>query len=141
MIKYIYYRICKDWERKQKLNKTLWSNPPYAWLYSFMSFLFMPFAFLGGTLMDSDNKWTGSVASGFILLWAIYFFSHQFEKRMKNYTPSEQYKRFDKIPLFCFTGPLFLLMILWCFGGILLMSFYVIEPFNLNGWLYNHLFP
>ena len=43
-------------------------------------------------------------------------------------------------PLYCFTGPLVMLEILWGLLGTVLMIFCVIEPFHLEGWLYNLLF-
>ena len=139
MIKYIYYRICKDWERKKEVGNTFWESPPAKWLSSYFLFLFFPFAFLSGMLMESDNELTGMLGSVPILALAMYL-CNRFEKRMKSYTPPERYKRFDNTPLYCFTGPLVMLEILWGLLGIVLMIFCVIEPLHLEGWLYNLLF-
>lgn len=90
-------------------------------------------------LMESDNELTGMLGSVPILALAMYL-CNRFEKRMKSYTPPERYKRFDNTPLYCFTGPLVMLEILWGLLGIVLMIFCVIEPLHLEGWLYNLLF-
>jgi hypothetical protein len=96
---------------------------------------------LGGALMDSDNNWTFIlVSSSFIVILAIMYLSERFQKRMKKYTPPERFKRLDSIPLYCLSVPFFLLMFLWGLGGSVLLFLYVIEPLNLNGWLYNLLF-
>ena len=136
MFKYIYYRICKDWERKKELGKTFWESPPAKWLSSYFLFLFFPFAFSSGMLMESDNKLTSMLGLVPILALAMYL-CNRFEKRMKNYTPPERFKKFDNTPLYCFTGPLVMLEILWGLLGTVLMIFCVIEPFHLEGWLYN----
>ena len=137
MIKYIYYRKCKNWESGKHF---LWS-PPYGWANAFFVLLLTPVAFLGGALMDSDNNWTFIlVSSSFIVILAIMYLSERFQKRMKKYTPPERFKRLDSIPLYCLSVPFFLLMFLWGLGGSVLLFLYVIEPLNLNGWLYNLLF-
>ena len=139
MLKYIYYRICKDWERKQELNQTFWMWPPYHWAGSVFTFLFLPFAFLSGILMNSDNKLTSIISAMAIGVLAMYL-CNRFEKGMQNYTPPERFKKFENTPLYCFTGPLVMLEILWGLLGTVLMIFCVIEPFHLKGWLYNLLF-
>ena len=139
MFKYIYYRKCKDWERKQELGNTFWDSPPYHYLSSVFLILFFPFAFLSGMLMESDNKLTFMLGLVPILALAMYL-CIRFEKRMKNYTPPERFKRFEDTPLYCFTVPLVTLTILWALLGTVLMIFCVIEPFHLKGWLYNLLF-
>lgn len=137
MFKYIYYRKCKNWESGKHF---LW-GPPYGWANSFFVLLLTPVAFLGGALMDSDNNWTFIlVSSSFIVILAIMYLSERFQKRMKKYTPPERFKRLDSIPLYCLSVPFFLLMFLWGLGGSVLLFLYVIEPLNLNGWLYNLLF-
>ena len=138
MFKYIYYRICKDWERKQELNQTFWKWPPYHWAGSVFTFLFLPFAFLSGILMNSDNKLTSIISAMAIGVLAMYL-CNRFVKGMQNYTPPERFKKFENTPLYCFTGPLVMIMMLWGLGGLVLVCF-LIEPFNLNGWLYNLLF-
>ena len=105
MLKYIYYRICKDWERKQELNQTFWKWPPYHWAGSVFTFLFLPFAFLSGILMNSDNKLTSIISAMAIGVLAMYL-CNRFVKGMQNYTPPERFKKFENTPLYCFTGPL-----------------------------------
>jgi hypothetical protein len=67
------------------------------------------------------------------------YLCNRFEKGMQNYTPPERFKKFENTPLYCFTGPLVMIMMLWGLGGLVLVCF-LIEPLNLNGWLYNLLF-
>ena len=139
MIKYIYYRICKDWERKQELGKTLWESPPGWWSCSAFFFLFFPFTFLGFTLMYNDNiliPFLGALPFSILS----YYLSERFEKRMQTYQPPERYKKYDDTPLYYFTGPLVMIMYFWALGVIFLLLFCVIEPFHLKGWLYNLLF-
>ena len=139
MLRYIYYRICKDWERKQELGNTFLESSPDMWSRFVFLFLFFQFAFLSGWLMESDNELTFLLGIVPILALAMYL-CFLFEKRMKNYTPPERFKRFENTPLYCFTGPLVMLTILWGLLGTVIMIFCVIEPFHLKGWLFNLLF-
>ena len=139
MIKYIYYRICKDWERKQELGKTFWARNPAKWLSNVFLLLLFPIAFLSGMLTESDNELTFMLGLVPIMALGLYL-CIRFDNRMKNYTPPERFKRFEETPLYCFTVPLVTLTILWALLGTVLMIFCVIEPFHLKGWLYNLLF-
>ncbi len=144
MIKYIYYRIYKDWERKEKFHITGWwkirkySYPDY-WCGNVFCLLFFPLMMLGGALMDCGND-TKLFMMGFlpIALLSLYL-ANRFEKRMRTYLPPEHYEKYDHIPTYLLSILLYILLILWDIVGTVLVCA-VVYLFNLEGWLYNLLF-
>ncbi|MBQ9556903.1 MAG: hypothetical protein IJV05_11850 [Muribaculaceae bacterium] len=46
----------------------------------------------------------------------------------------------DTVPVNRFVYPLFALLFLWAFGGTALSMLFLVAPYHLEGWLYNHVF-
>lgn len=49
-------------------------------------------------------------------------------------------KYMDTVPVNRFVYPLFALLFLWAFGGTALSMLFLVAPYHLEGWLYNHVF-
>ena len=139
MFKYIYYRLCKHHEKGKRKNVGhSWEAGRFSGMVNFM--MVWPFAILFMGLMKSSNPitmWLG------FLPWVILglYLSNRFDKKMQTYKPPKRYKALNKISIYWLTIPAALIVpALFIAVPVLLMK-YVIVPYNLEGWLYNHLFP
>ncbi len=143
MIKYIYYRICKDWERKEEFHITGWRrwrfSVPNYWCGNVFCLLFFPLVILGGALMDCGNDTKLFIMGSFPILLLVVYYVNRFEKRMRTYLPPEHYEKYDHIPTYLLSILLYILLILWAIVGTVLVCA-VVYLFNLEGWLYNLLF-
>lgn len=139
MIKYIYYRVSERYKELERLDNTMWELDPFRFSNDVHKFFFLPFAVLGAMLMWSEHWWTSCI--GFVPIYLLaYYLSNRFEKRMQTYQPPERFRKLDAVPVNRFVYPLFALLFLWAFGSIALSLLFVVAPYDLVGWLYNHLF-
>ena len=138
MIKYIYYRLCKHHEKGKRKNVGSREAGHFSGIVHFL--MVWPFAFLFMILMKSSNQIT--MLLGFLpfVIMGLYL-SNRFDKKMQTYKPPKRYKALNQISIYWLTIPAALIVpALFIAVPVLLMK-YVIVPYDLEGWLYNHLFP
>ena len=133
MFKYIYYRLCKHHEKGKRKNVGhSWEAGRFSGMVNFM--MVWPFAILFMGLMKSSNPIT--MWLGFLL-----YLSNRFDKKMQTYKPPKRYKALNQISIYWLTIPAALIITAYYIAVIVFLMKYVIVPYNLEGWLYNHLFP
>ena len=138
MIKYIYYRLCKHHKKGKRKNVGSWEAGYFSGIVHFL--MVWPFAFLFMFLMKSSNQITMLIGFLPFVIMGLYL-SNRFDKKMQTYKPPKRYKALNQISIYWLTIPAALIVpALFIAVPVLLMK-YVIEPYNLEGWLYNHLFP
>lgn len=138
MIKYIYYRLCdKHHEKGKRKNVSSWNASRFAGTVYFM--MLWPFTLFFSILMLSSNVFTFFL--GFIPFIVLeLYLSDRFEKRMQTYKPPKRYKALNHVSVYWLTIPTALIITAYFFAVLVLLMKYVIVPYDLEGWLYNHLF-
>ena len=138
MIKYIYYRLCdKHHEKGKRKNVSSWNASRFAGTVYFM--MLWPFTLLFSILMLSSNVFTFFL--GFIPFIVLeLYLSDRFEKRMQTYKPPKRYKALNHVSVYWLIIPTALIITAYFFAVLVLLMKYVIVPYELEGWLYNHLF-
>ena len=91
-------------------------------------------------LMKSSNQIT--MLLGFLpfVIMGLYL-SNRFDKKMQTYKPPKRYKALNQISIYWLTIPVALIVPAFFIAVPVLLMKYVIVPYDLEGWLYNHLFP
>lgn len=138
MIKYIYYRLCKHHEKGKWKNVGSREAGHFSGIVHFL--MVWPFAFLFMVLMKSSNPitmWLGFLP--FVIMGL--YLSNRFYKKMQTYKPPKRYKALNQISIYWLTIPAALIVPAFFIAVPVLLMKYVIVPYNLEGWLYNHLFP
>ena len=138
MIKYIYYRLCKHHEKGKRKNVSSWYASRFAGTVYFM--MLWPFTLFFSILMLSSNVFTFFL--GFIPFIVLeLYLSNRFDKKMQTYKPPKRYKALNQISIYWLTIPVALIVPAFFIAVPVLLMKYVIVPYDLEGWLYNHLFP
>ena len=138
MIKYIYYRLCKHHEKGKRNNVGSREAGHFSGIVHFL--MVWPFAFLFMVLMKSSNQIT--MLLGFLpfVIMGLYL-SNRFDKKMQTYKPPKRYKALNQISIYWLTISAALIVPAFFIAVPVLLMKYVIVPYDLEGWLYNHLFP
>ena len=126
MIKYIYYRLCKHHEKGKRKNVGSREAGHFSGIVHF--------------LMKSSNQIT--MLLGFLpfVIMGLYL-SNRFDKKMQTYKPPKRYKALNQISIYWLTILVALIVPAFFIAVPVLLMKYVIVPYDLEGWLYNHLFP
>ncbi len=137
MFKYIYYRLCKHHEKGKLKNVGSREAGHFSGIVHFL--MVWPFAFLLMILLKSSNQITMMLGFLPFVILGLYL-SNRFDKKMQTYKPPKRYKALNQISIYWLTIPAALIVPAFFIAVPVLLMKYVIEPFNLDGWLYNLLF-